>query len=734
MSFQRRPIRSAQAITPFGPGALMDFPGPESLIHAGLDAWHDRLFEGDRLKQEYHDLLIDNERDLAEALGVDFFITPPPWKKGNQPDTLPWLRFPRWHQCPSCGLMTRANLEDQGPPQHLDCVRARHQTPRQVRFLAACRNGHIRDFPWFDWLVHRNAEQSEFNVAAIKTGFERGDYRLKMTSKGTAGGAGVEIHLEDAGGKRLLRTTLVGAFGGKPNSGHSDSEPPLAKAGVDCNSSNPVLGIHEDHEACNGCDEPLIVTLRGASNLYFPAAASAIHIPGQIPGELDQELQELLEDEKLVSRLLKEVASSREGVLTPDAANEVLEDPDLPYLTVEFNGDELPEFTTAFNRLEPFRRLTESPLLSERIRQAAAWNGGSIAGQDLEEILMRVCEPRMPKLREWRHVSSDLFERVNFWLNDTQSVTREDTDTAFDRDVDSLREREYVVFGSGDFDGEERPRSLLKIRNPDIKRYDKRFSEYFEYVGLIDSLRETRVIRGFERLQTIQRPRGFYERLLWRNSPKNGQRWLPASIVFGEGIFLRFNAERMAQWEEKHEGRHVARLSQVNHNLDEMRQRRGQAEGASVTPRQVMIHTFSHLLINQLIFASGYGTASLRERLYVRPADGVGTGMAGVLIYTAAGDSEGSMGGLVRQGQPGYLEKVVLDAIESAMWCASDPVCIESGGQGPDGCNLAACHSCGLLPETSCELMNRFLDRGSVIGTLDDPDIGYFSELCGRAG
>ena len=47
-------------------------------------------------------------------------------------------------------------------------------------------------------------------------------------------------------------------------------------------------------------------------------------------------------------------------------------------------------------------------------------------------------------------------------------------------------------------------------------------------------------------------------------------------------------------------------------------------------------------------------------------------------------------------------------------------------GQGPDSCNLAACHSCGLVPETACEEFNRFLDRGMLVGTIEQPEIGFF--------
>ena len=48
-----------------------------------------------------------------------------------------------------------------------------------------------------------------------------------------------------------------------------------------------------------------------------------------------------------------------------------------------------------------------------------------------------------------------------------------------------------------------------------------------------------------------------------------------------------------------------------------------------------------------------------------------------LLIYTAAGDAEGTMGGLVRMGKPGYLEPTVLAALREAQWCAADPVCME---------------------------------------------------------
>jgi Domain of unknown function (DUF1998) len=134
--------------------------------------------------------------------------------------------------------------------------------------------------------------------------------------------------------------------------------------------------------------------------------------------------------------------------------------------------------------------------------------------------------------------------------------------------------------------------------------------------------------------------------------------------------------------------------------------------------------------MNRLTFECGYSSAALRERLYV--SESGAAPMAAVLIYTAAGDAEGTMGGLVRMGKPGYLEPTIRAALREATWCAADPVCMEIGtraGQGPDACNLAACHNCALVPETACEEFNRFLDRGVVVGGAAEPGLGFFSDL-----
>ncbi|WP_204985162.1 DUF1998 domain-containing protein [Micromonospora globbae] len=247
-----------------------------------------------------------------------------------------------------------------------------------------------------------------------------------------------------------------------------------------------------------------------------------------------------------------------------------------------------------------------------------------------------------------------------------------------------------------------------------------------ERVRSVDVLRETRALRGFTRVYDEVLRLSVGKALLRRTPLHPDQDWLPAYVVKGEGIYFELEPGRLAAWEARAEVQRRADKIAANYSLA-AHQRSLQAR--PLTPRFVLLHTLGHLLINELVFTCGYSSASLRERLYVSAT--LGREMAGLLIYTAAGDSEGTMGGLVRMARPDNLRSVFAAAISGARWCSTDPVCMDIGekGQGPDSCNLAACHGCALLPETSCEEFNRFLDRGLVIGTFNDPELGYFSQV-----
>lgn len=261
----------------------------------------------------------------------------------------------------------------------------------------------------------------------------------------------------------------------------------------------------------------------------------------------------------------------------------------------------------------------------------------------------------------------------------------------------------------------------LAVSRQDSATFADPVRETIDRVNLVDTLRETRALYGFSRVVPATRRYRDHRRRLWLEEPQSfNHNWLPAYVVNGEGIYIELNHDRLVAWESRYQGR----LAKLQANDSDARARRSQAP-REISGRYVLLHTLAHLLINRLIYECGYSSASLRERLYV--ASGANP-MHGLLIYTAAGDSEGTMGGLVRMGKPGTLESVVSTAFAEARWCSADPVCMElgEGGQGPESCNLAACHSCALLPETACESFNRFLDRAAVVGSHDDPDLGYF--------
>ncbi|WP_223304607.1 MULTISPECIES: DUF1998 domain-containing protein [unclassified Rhodococcus (in: high G+C Gram-positive bacteria)] len=250
---------------------------------------------------------------------------------------------------------------------------------------------------------------------------------------------------------------------------------------------------------------------------------------------------------------------------------------------------------------------------------------------------------------------------------------------------------------------------------------------HFDSVVLVDKLREVRVLEGFHRIAP-GRPDGFI-RADGRTGFEGAVSFsrLPASEVFGEGIFLSLDAGRLEAWERRPEVQDRVRGLSANMQESHLRQYLERTTGPVLIPRFVLLHTLAHLLIRRLAFESGYGVSSLRERLYARSTPDGSPAMSGVLIYTAAGDSEGTLGGLVRQGESPNLLRVLLEALHEAAWCSSDPLCSEQRGTGFDGLGHAACHACTFASETSCECGNHLLDRLLVVDA--GRKVGYFDEL-----
>ena len=191
--------------------------------------------------------------------------------------------------------------------------------------------------------------------------------------------------------------------------------------------------------------------------------------------------------------------------------------------------------------------------------------------------------------------------------------------------------------------------------------------------------------------------------------------WLPAIELYGEGIFFALEEEILTKWESQPE---------LQERVDKLKKRYGNAAlkfspDPQISPRFLLLHTLSHLIIRQLESQAGYPAASLKERIYCSTCK---TKMSGILIYVAVPDIAGSLGGVAELGKPERFLSLLSDVFDHSKWCSLDPVCSEHEGQGPSLLNRAACHACALVPEPSCAYGNTLLDRTFIRGDFKKDD------------
>ena len=244
------------------------------------------------------------------------------------------------------------------------------------------------------------------------------------------------------------------------------------------------------------------------------------------------------------------------------------------------------------------------------------------------------------------------------------------------------------------------------------------FDGWIGALAIVDRLREVATIRGFTRLSPPDPEMPRDARVL--PLAKHQTDWLPGVEVFGEGIFFALNTARVREWESSSP---VAKRSRELFDVYQNWRTQKQWTGSSaLLPRFILLHTISHIMIRQLALQSGYGSASIRERIYSSGS------MQGVLLYTASDGSEGSLGGLARQGRPTLFERTLTGAILSTERCSSDPLCYENDPKVTGTLSGAACHVCSFVSETSCEFSNRLLDRRTVIPSTTE-EASYFKDF-----
>lgn len=582
-------VRRSQLLGPYGVGAVVPCPNDQSLMVAGLDA-----FPTGSMRE------VEDTR-LSRYLGVSKILEPP-----SDDEHVPAVRFPGWLYCPACGRMTHLKPFDGGEPrcQNPECRGYNRQRMIPERFVVACQDGHISDFPIIEWVHGGDVANPD-------------SHRMRRRTRGSAAGLGdIVYECLDCGDSRSLH--------GATNKGA------LEDVGFRCRGERPWLGPKAS-EACS-CQEPPLVVQRGGTNVWYADVASSIYIPDG----RDPRYSECLEKHR-------------------DKLEKLGGTPKLETY-IEFLAEE--------RGLDPDK-------LRQSYLESLAGDGGSMTEGD-------------------------------------------------------YRQQEFVTLGAA----ERSVPGVFDARAVDIAEYNSKYlGSLARKVVLVKTLRETRALVGFDRLlaRDPDQAGGYAARRA--KLSKGTLDWTIGAQSTGEGIFIQFDKAALEDWAERELPRQRFETMRASYIADQRARGRVPAEPNIL---YALIHTVSHLLMLSLSAECGYSAASVRERIYcdrlLREGD-VHPDMLGVLVYTSSDDSEGSLGGLVRAGRPGRLEGIFDRAVDKACWCSSDPVCIESSGQGLGSCNLAACYNCCLVPETSCENANRMLDRALVVGTLEEPGVGIVGDV-----
>lgn len=631
----------------YGPGAVIDLPH-FTIMPTGLDDWERIWKRRDSVPVTVHaprlletvQLMLGHQ--VSELRRFPWQPTRPGRSRREGDDLgVPARVFPQWLRCTGCDLLaplsrfvdgysnTHPFRPDQAVFEHLDCPgrklkqagpgpagsasrkRGRRRSPCvPARYLLACPNGHLDEFP-YEWWVHQGApctkaphpelemrDTAQRGAAAIIT------CRACRASRATAQAQGEE------GRSRLPR----------------------------CRGRHPHLGTFDP----DGCQAEPRVMLVGSSNLWFSTTQSIIDMPRLDPAEVKRDR---------VAALGRALGEDRKDV-----------------------GDNVKMARMLLKRGDK-----EAQRLLD------------LGDDDIRDLLRELTRPyetedeRLRRREEWSPVDL-LAPEWNYLQQEPPADRHEDPASGL------------VVS----------PRQLGAV--PDgISR-----------VLAVDRLRKVNAVLGFTRIDDFDRVDDSGARLV--PLARGGRpTWVPAAEDRGEGIFLQLDEEAVATWEKQVLGSPLWVAHRAAHRRNVERRFSETAKEVKpderfVPPRYWLLHTLSHALIREMALASGYGSASISERVYAWAATGSRPAAAGILLTTTASDSDGTLGGLVALSEPDRLAQLVHSALRRMMRCSSDPVCSRRVPQDPeDFLHGAACHCCTMVSETSCERANRFLDRRFVV-------------------
>lgn len=251
-------VRQSQMVTTFGPGAMVDLL-TDAVLVGGLDFWsYDRGFALPHIpEQRLRDAIVERFRDVGRELSKENPFRAPPVGNDREPSKFAGvqvLEFPHWFVCQN----TRCRALQRKDGLELKSHRYWHQCEQKVktecvpvRFVSACKRGHIDEFSWIGF-AHSGAER----CAAPSLTFQEG-----------ATGDFNDIRIVCACGKSAKLNATNGLE-------------------LPCFGMRPWLGP----EGKEDCKEHIRLLVRTASNSYFPQVVSALSIPDPA-GDLHEQVR-----------------------------------------------------------------------------------------------------------------------------------------------------------------------------------------------------------------------------------------------------------------------------------------------------------------------------------------------------------------------------------------------------------------------------------------------------------
>jgi len=586
----------------------MDLP-KNSVIMMGLDYWP--IDKRDAMRQikeprlvRYLKALLENP-DTGESWikeGADLALFEPPLDTGDfarPAPKVPSRVFPRWEV---------VSYPDR--PRQQELVYRKSGTKNKekkgvirapVRWVAACKNGHLEDIRWRDF-VHRARTDCQQDIILSDSG---------------------------VGGDPKTMTVACNCGKSRPM-----SELFLKNSLGTCISNRPWLG--RDYKDLD-CGEDLVPMTRGAVNNYYSQVLRLIALPVE-KGKLAARIEEYKD--------LFESVDDKSDVMGPIKFGQI----GIKHAFKDYSPEQI-----------------WAALLDFRKGAVSEEEGG------LEN----------PKIEEFDILASGL-----------------------------------SLIGTDELGSRLHATTL----NDDWRRNDLIDTSFITSLVKAHRLCEVSSLYGFSRIEPVPSP--FEDGLEELTLSVKGQSlasqvsWLPAIEQFGEGVFIRLDAEIVR--ERLQSEKCMKSLDLLEAKYQDWKDKNPGVARDFPGREYVFAHSLSHLLIEQISLEAGYPSTSLSERIYAIYGEGTRkVSRFGILIYAAGGGSLGTLGGLLEQAD--RIPELIYKGAERQQICSNDPICSSQSEiltHDQDMINGAACHGCLFTAETSCERRNILLDRTSLLDAL----------------